>query len=71
MPRFLRLWGWPIACGVLLASGLITALLSDGVGDVWSWVALGFPVAAMTWLSLRRVPRRTRDVSMSIHKEEE
>ncbi|WP_333908850.1 hypothetical protein [Acidovorax sp. GBBC 3334] len=51
------LWGWPIALGVLTTSGLISALVSDGWGDTWSWVALGVPVAVMAWFGLRR---RTR-----------
>ncbi|ATG94183.1 hypothetical protein QRO11_12515 [Paracidovorax citrulli] len=50
-----RLWGWPIALGVLTASGLVSALVSDGWGDTWSWVALGVPVAVMAWFGwLRR-----------------
>lgn len=49
------LWRWPIALGVLTASGLVSALLSDdGWGDWWSWVALGVPVAVMAWFSWRR-----------------
>ena len=28
--RFLSLWGWPIALGVLTGTGLISALFSDG-----------------------------------------
>lgn len=49
-----RLWGWPIALGVLTASGLVSALVSEGWGDVWSWVALGVPVAVMAWFGLVR-----------------
>ncbi len=50
-----RVWGWPIALGVLTASGLLSALVSDGWGDTWSWVALGLPVAVMVWFGwLRR-----------------
>jgi hypothetical protein len=50
----LRLWGWPLALGLLLASGLVTALVSDAWGDVWSWVGLGVPVLVMAWFGLRR-----------------
>jgi hypothetical protein len=46
---FLRLWGWPIVLGLLTCSGLISALVSEEWGDVWSWVALGLPVAVMAW----------------------
>nr|WP_225977955.1 hypothetical protein [Paracidovorax avenae] len=50
-----RVWGWPIALGLLTASGLLSALVSDGWGDTWSWVALGVPVAVMAWFGwLRR-----------------
>jgi len=49
-----RLWGWPIALGLLIASGLTTALVSDGWGDAWSWLALGLPVVVMAWYGLRR-----------------
>ena len=40
-------WAWPVALGALTASGLFSALVSDNWGDVWSWVALGVPVAVM------------------------
>jgi hypothetical protein len=46
---FLRLWGWPIVLGILTCSGLLTALVSEGWGDVWSWFGLGIPVAVMAW----------------------
>ncbi len=46
-PAFRRLWGWPIVLGLLSASGLLSALVSDGWGDVWSWVGLGVPVVLM------------------------
>ena len=53
---FWQLWGWPIAFGLLSATGLLSALFSDGWGDAWSWLALGLPVLAMVWFSWR--PRR-------------
>ena len=49
MKGFLSLWGWPSFLGLTTASGLLSALLSDGAGDVWSWFALGFPIAAALW----------------------
>ena len=49
-----KLWGWPIALALLTASGLVTALVSDGAGDAWSWVGLGVPVAVMAWHAWRR-----------------
>lgn len=51
---FARLWGWPLALGLLTASGLLSALVSDAWGDVWSWVGLGVPVAVMAWFAGRR-----------------
>lgn len=54
MDSFLRLWGGPLLLGLLTASGLVSALLSDGAGDVWSWLGLGVPVAVMAWYGLRR-----------------
>lgn len=51
---FLRLWGWPIVLGLLTASGLLSALVSESVGDWWSWIALGIPVAVMAWFGWRR-----------------
>ena len=53
---FWALWGWPLALGVLTATGLLTALVSDAWGDWWSWVALGVPVAVMGWCSWPRTP---------------
>ena len=47
---FLHLWGWPVALGLLTASGLVTGLVSDGWGDVWAWVGLAAPVVAITWV---------------------
>ena len=54
--RFRRIWAWPVALGVLTASGLASALVSDHWGDVWSWVGLGVPVAVMSALALKRSP---------------
>jgi hypothetical protein len=53
-----RLWGWPVLLGLLTASGLVSALVSEAGGDVWSWLALGVPVAVMAWFSGRRPSRR-------------
>ncbi|MDN3922072.1 hypothetical protein [Roseateles violae] len=56
----LRLWAWPLALGVLSASGLLSALVSDHWGDVWSWFALGFPVLVMAWFGLRAPANKKR-----------
>lgn len=54
---FLKLWGAPIALGLLTVVGLLAALLGDGVWDAVSAVALGVPVAAGAWYGWRRPPR--------------
>ena len=54
-----RLWGWPLLLGLLTASGLVSALVSEAGGDVWSWLALGVPVAVMAWFSWGRPGRRS------------
>lgn len=51
---FWRLWGWPLLLGLLSLSGLVSALVSHGWGDAWSWVALGVPVGVMAWYSRPR-----------------
>jgi hypothetical protein len=50
----LRVWGWPVALGVLSAVGLLSALLGDGAWDALSWAALGLPTATAFWYALRR-----------------
>ncbi|WP_092949801.1 hypothetical protein [Roseateles sp. YR242] len=55
-PETRRLWAWPLLLGLLSASGLLTALVSDHWGDVWSWFGLGVPVAVMAWYGWRRAP---------------
>lgn len=51
---FWRLWGWPLVIAAASASGLVSALLSDGWGDVWSWLALGLPAGVCAWCTLAR-----------------
>ncbi len=48
------IWKWPVILALLTASGLISALVSDSWGDVWSWLALGYPVGVMTFFACRR-----------------
>jgi hypothetical protein len=55
--QFSRVWAWPLAMAALSASGLVSALVSDAWGDVWSWVALGLPLAVMARYSLRGATR--------------
>ena len=49
-----RIWAWPVAIAAVSASGLVSALLSEGWGDAWSWIALGLPVAVGAWCGLLR-----------------
>ncbi|RZI71282.1 MAG: hypothetical protein EOP80_15380 [Variovorax sp.] len=50
-----RMWGWPIALGLLTTIGLVSALFSDGgFGDVLAWFALGVPVVVCAWYGWRR-----------------
>lgn len=39
-----QVWRTPVVLGLLSAVGLVAALLSDGLGDVVSWIALLVPV---------------------------
>lgn len=50
----IRIWMWPMILALLISSGLISALISDGWGDVWSWLAIGFPMGVMTFLACRQ-----------------
>ena len=52
---FWRMWGWPIALGLLTTIGLISALFSDGgFGDMLAWFALGVLVVVGAWYGWRR-----------------
>jgi hypothetical protein len=52
--RVNRIWAIPIALGAASAIGLVAALLSERLGDVIGWAALGLPVAIVLRYSLRR-----------------
>lgn len=49
-----RQWRWPLALGGLTLAGLVAALLGEG-GLWWpaSWTALGMPLTAAAWFTLR------------------
>jgi hypothetical protein len=51
------LWAWPCALALLTVTGLVSALLGDGIWDMVSAVALGIPVLAGAWFGLRRGAR--------------
>jgi hypothetical protein len=42
-----HVWFWPLVLALFTATGLVSALLSDGWGDTWAWVALSIPLAAI------------------------
>jgi hypothetical protein len=48
-----RIWQWPVAIAVLTASGLASALVSDGWGDAWAWASLAVPLAVIAWCAAR------------------
>jgi hypothetical protein len=47
-------YGGPLLLGVLSIAGLLSALLSNGPGRYFSWLALGAPVALTAWFFARR-----------------
>ena len=47
-------YGAPLLIGVLSVAGLLTALLSEGPGRYFSWIAVGAPVAVTAWFFTRR-----------------
>lgn len=63
LPPFLRLWGWPIALGVLSASGLLSALVSDAAGDWWAWFALAVPLGVIARGCVRRASPSSPSIS--------
>jgi len=44
----------PLLLGLLSIAGLLTALLSEGVGRYFSWIAVGAPVVITAWFFVRR-----------------
>ena len=44
----------PLLLGMLSIAGLLTALLSEGAGRYFSWIAGGAPVALTAWFFARR-----------------
>jgi hypothetical protein len=43
----------PIVIGVLSLAGLLSALLLGDIGRVFSWVAVGSPIAVSAWVFFR------------------
>jgi hypothetical protein len=53
--HIMKVWTWPLAFAGLSLFGLLSALL--GQGGLWwglSWIGLGTPLVALSWLILRR-----------------
>lgn len=48
------LWRVPLLLGGLTVTGLLCALIGDGLWDVLSWVTLGLPTLVGLGFSLRR-----------------
>lgn len=61
----IRVWPVPILLGVIAAVGLVSALLSDGLGDYLAWLTLAIPVAVVLWYAPRRKSRKKRDAASS------
>lgn len=59
-PRFMRLWGWPIAIGLSTLFGLTAGLIGDDGWDLLAATALALPVLAAGWLGLARRTQRPR-----------
>jgi len=51
---FLQMWGWPLVIAASTLAGLVAGLVGDGGWDVLAAVALGVPVLAAVWLSIKR-----------------
>ena len=47
-------YGGPLLLGLLSVAGLLTALMSEGAGRYFSWLALGAPVVLTAWFFARR-----------------
>ena len=47
-------YGGPLVIGVLSTAGLLSALLYEGAGRYFSWLALGAPIALTAWFYARR-----------------
>jgi hypothetical protein len=65
--KWLGVFGVPIAIGVLSMAGLLSALLYDGIGRIFSWIAVSSPVVVSVWILFgnRRASRRPARMKMS------
>ena len=49
-----RVYGGPLLLGLSSVAGLLSALLSEGAGRYFSWIAVGAPVLVTAWFFARR-----------------
>lgn len=76
-----KLWGQPILIGVLSISGLIAALIGDGLFDFIAWICLLYPLIRLSYhyWSRQGHPNRSRQIMEQptieelayIHKEDQ
>ncbi|WP_330564713.1 hypothetical protein [Pseudomonas yamanorum] len=52
--NFWKVFGIPLAIGLLSAAGLFAALLGDGLWDSLSWAGLGIPAVIGSWALFKR-----------------
>jgi len=62
----LQMWSWPVAIAVSTLAGLIAGLVGDDGWDMLAAVALGVPVLAAAWLSIKRQKGSSR--ATRLHK---
>jgi hypothetical protein len=48
-PNWRSAFGAPVVIGLLSLSGLLSALLFDGIGRYFSWIAVGTPIILVAW----------------------
>lgn len=53
-PNWLRVFGAPIAIGVLTLVGLLSALLAGDLGRYFSWFGVSLPIAIAAWAYWRK-----------------
>lgn len=44
-----QIFAVPLVLAVLIAIGLVTALVGDGIWDAVAWIGLGVPAAMSLW----------------------
>ena len=54
LDRLRRVWLWPALIFAISGSGLVMALIGEGVWDAAGWLGLIVPVAALAWAFARR-----------------